>query len=95
MKKAFITAFMAMTLIGTQANAGTEEAKVAASSAVIGAATGYSAAVAAPVTALGCIGTGSGLGTAIGPVGTVLGAVVGLAGYGVYRLVTSDEKRGK
>jgi len=91
MKKAFITAFMAMTLIGTQANAGTEEAKVAASSA----AAGYSAAVAAPVTALGCIGTGTGLGTAIGPVGTVLGAVVGLAGYGVYRLVTSDEKREK
>lgn len=92
MKKMFITALMAMTLIGTQANAGIEDAGKAAGGAAVGAVIGYGTAVAAPVTALGCIGGGAGFGTAIGPVGTVIGAVAGLAGYGVYRVFNSDKK---
>lgn len=91
MKKMFITAIVAMTLIGTQASANSEEAGKAVGSTMAGAAVGYGVAVVAPVTALGCIGASAGVGTAVGPVGTVLGAIVGLAGYGVYRLVNSDE----
>lgn len=96
MKKVLVTALVAMTLIGTQVNAGIfEEAGKAAGGAATGAAVGYVVATAAPVTALGCIGAGAGFGTSIGPVGTVFGAVVGLAGYGVYKLVGSEDKGGK
>jgi len=94
MKKAFITAIVTMTLIGTQVQASTEEAGRAVASTVAGAVAGYGAVVVAPVTALGCIGASAGFGTAIGPVGTVIGAIAGLAGYGVYRLTTSNDKKG-
>jgi len=36
-------------------------------------------------------GTGAGFGAAAGPVGALIGATVGLAGYGLYRLFRDDE----
>jgi hypothetical protein len=36
------------------------------------------------------MGGGAGIGAAAGPVGAAAGAVLGLAGYGLYRLFSDD-----
>jgi hypothetical protein len=38
------------------------------------------------MTAAGMTGAGAGIGTAAGPAGIALGALVGLAAYGVWRI---------
>ena len=56
--------------------------------ATAGAALGKGAVVAKGATAIGVLGKGVGLGgAAAGPVGLVIGAGIGLAGYGLYRLL--------
>ena len=68
-----------------------EEAAKAGGAAVVGAGVGYGAVAVTGVTAAAMTGTGAGFGAAAGPVGAVIGAVVGLAGYGLYRLFGDDE----
>jgi hypothetical protein len=63
-----------------------EEAAKAGGAAVLGAGVGYGTVAATGVTAAAMTGTGAGFGAAAGPVGAVIGAAVGLAGYGLYRL---------
>ena len=57
----------------------------AAGAAGIGAAAGYGSVVATGMSAFGMIGSGAGFGAAAGPVGLAIGALAGLAAYGVYR----------
>lgn len=64
-----------------------EEAAKAGGAVAVGAGVGYGAVAATGVTAAAMTGTGAGFGAAAGPVGAVIGAAVGLAGYGVYRLL--------
>lgn len=61
------------------------EKQKAVVSAVVGGAAGYGAVAATGLTAAGMVGSGAGIGTAAGPVGVVAGALIGLAGYGLYR----------
>jgi len=68
-----------------------EEAAKAGGAAVVGAGVGYGAVAATGVTAAAMTGTGAGFGAAAGPVGALIGATVGLAGYGLYRLFRDDE----
>jgi len=72
-----------------------EEAAKAGGAAVVGAGVGYGAVAATGVTAAAMTGTGAGFGAAAGPVGAVIGAAVGLAGYGLYRLFGDDEPKGE
>ena len=51
-----------------------------------GAAAGYGIVVATGMTAAGMTGGGAGVGMAAGPVGGAIGAIVGLAAYGLYRI---------
>ncbi len=61
-----------------------QEAIKAGAATVGGAALGYGIVATTGVTAVGVIGGGAGIGSAAGPIGTAIGALVGLAGYGVY-----------
>ena len=64
-----------------------KECAKAAGFATVGAALGKGAVAAKGATAIGVLGKGVGLGgAAAGPVGMVIGAGIGLAGYGLYRL---------
>ncbi len=63
-----------------------KEVAKAAGFATAGAALGKGVVVAKGMTAIGVLGKGVGLGAAAGPVGMVIGAGIGLAGYGLYRL---------
>lgn len=63
------------------------EAATAAVSAVAGAITGYGVVATTGMSAVGVMGSGAGIGAAAGPVGMVAGAVIGLACYGVYRVI--------
>lgn len=65
------------------------EAGKAGAAAATGAAAGYGTVAAAGWTAAGMTGGGAGIGTADGPAGIVIGAVVGLAVYGVWRVFRS------
>lgn len=68
-------------------NAKAEKAAVAAGFTGAGAAVGYGATVVAGVSAVGVVGSGAGIGAAAGPIGAAVGALVGLAAYGVYSIV--------
>ncbi|MDQ5911238.1 MAG: hypothetical protein QG599_3335 [Pseudomonadota bacterium] len=76
----------------TQENDSTAEkvAKVAGSAAA-GAAVGYGAIAATGLTAAGMVGGGAGIGAAAGPVGATIGAITGLAAYGLYRLFADGD----
>ena len=63
-----------------------KEAVKAAISLGGGAAVGYGAVVVSGLTAAGAVGGGAGIGAAAGPVGAAVGALAGLAFYGVYRI---------
>ena len=67
-----------------------EEVAKAGGAAAVGAGVGYGAVAATGVTAAAMTGTGAGFGAAAGPVGAAIGAVVGLAGYGLYRLFNDE-----
>ena len=62
------------------------EAAKAAGAAVAGGAAGYGVVAATGVTAAAMAGSGAGFGAAAGPVGIAIGALAGLATYGVYRV---------
>jgi hypothetical protein len=62
------------------------EALKAGGAATAGAAVGYGAVAAAGLTAVGAAGSGAGIGAAAGPVGAAVGALTGLAVYGIYRV---------
>ena len=63
----------------------------AAIAAGVGSATGAAAAKVGGVTAVGVLMKGAaGGGAAGGPVCAVVGALVGLAGYGVWKVVSDD-----
>jgi hypothetical protein len=66
------------------------ESYKAGAAAAAGGAAGYAATTASGMTAIGVIGKGAGMGAAAGPVGAAAGALIGLAGYGLYRLFTDD-----
>lgn len=70
-----------------------KEAAKAGGAVVVGAGVGYGAVAATGVTAAAMTGTGAGFGAAAGPVGAAIGAVVGLASYGVYRLVSDNPNK--
>lgn len=65
----------------------TKEVLKATAFTVTGAGAGYSVVAATGMTAAGMIGGGAGIGTAAGPVGAVAGALLGLAAYGLYRII--------
>jgi len=56
--------------------------------AVVGGATGYGVVAATGMTAAGMVGSGAGASVAAGPIGAALGAIAGLAAYGIYRIVS-------
>ena len=56
----------------------------AGASGLIGSGGGYALVAASPLTCWGAVGSGTGLGSAIGPAGAVVGALAGLAVYGIY-----------
>jgi len=62
------------------------EAVKAAGAAVVGGTAGYGVVTATGMTAVGAVGSGAGMGAAAGPVGIAVGAVAGLAVYGLYRV---------
>jgi len=56
-----------------------------------GAVAGYGTVIATQATAIGILTkTAAGIGAAAGPVGAALGAVAGLAGYGIYKAIWGD-----
>lgn len=61
------------------------------SSSAVGSAAGLAATKVAGLNAVGMIGGGAGIGWAAGPVGALGGAVVGLAGYGLYKLFSEND----
>ena len=69
------------------------EAGKATGATVAGAGIGYGVVAATGVTAASFVGGGTGIGAAAGPVGAAIGATVGLAAYGVYKVFSSDEKK--
>ena len=71
-----------------------KEASKALSMTAVGAGAGYSAVLASGLTAVGAIGGGAGVGSAAGPIGTVIGGLVGLAAYGVYRIFCNPKDSG-
>ena len=62
-----------------------EEVGKLISSGVAGAGVGYGVVSVSGLTAIGAIGGGAGVGSALGPVGAIAGGVTGLAAYGVWR----------
>jgi len=58
----------------------------AAGSAALGTVAGVAVVEATGATAIGVLAAGAGWGAAAGPVGAAAGALVGLAGYGLYKL---------
>lgn len=63
----------------------TKEVTKATGSAIVGVVVGGLAVEAAGLTAIGAVGSGTGFGAAAGPVGMALGALGGLAFYGIYK----------
>jgi len=57
----------------------------AASSATAGAGLGYAATIATETSAVGVIGGGAGWGAPAGPIGIAIGALAGLALFGLYK----------
>ena len=63
----------------------------AAIAAGTGSAAGVAATKVAGITAVGVLTKGAaGGGAAAGPVGAAIGALVGLAGYGLYQIFSDD-----
>lgn len=58
-----------------------------------GGALGVTAVVISGLSAAGVIGSGAGIGMSAGPLGVIAGGVLGLAGYGIYRLVGSIKEK--
>jgi len=94
-KKILSVLLVSGMLLGTnvQAASGKELAKAGGATAA-GTVAGYSVAVTSGMSACSVVGGGMGLGAAAGPVGAVVGAIAGLAVYGIYK-VFEDEKGGK
>jgi hypothetical protein len=63
----------------------TVETIKAGASATAGAAIGYGTVAVTGMTCIGCLYAGAGCGAPAGPVGIVVGAIGGLAAYGLYR----------
>ncbi len=64
----------------------TSEAITAGAATTGGAVVGYVTMSVAGISAIGAVGEGACVGSAAGPVGTAVGALIGLAGYGLYRV---------
>ena len=56
---------------------------------VAGGVVGGTAVVISGLSAAGAMGSGAGIGMSAGPLGVIAGGILGLAGYGIYRLVGS------
>lgn len=79
-------------LLSTSAQATTgEEFAKAGGATVVGTAAGYGVAVTSGVSACSIVGGGMGLGAAAGPIGAAVGAIAGLAVYGVYKVFDDDK----
>lgn len=61
------------------------EVKRTAAAAGVGSATGAGIINAAGYTAIGMVGSGTGIGAAAGPVGAAVGAIAGITAYSVTR----------
>ncbi len=68
-----------------ESNKSTEAMKAGATAAV-GAGVGYGVVAASGITAIGAVGSGAGFGSGAGPVGAVVGACLGLAAFGIYKI---------
>jgi hypothetical protein len=67
--------------------ADTKQETIKAGVSTVGAgAVGYIAVEASGLTAMGLVGPSAAFGMALGPVGAGVGALIGLAGYGLYRV---------
>ncbi len=75
---------VARTSTGT--NAKVPQAAIAGGSMAAGGALGYLGITLSGMTAVGAVGSGAGAGMAAGPSGAIAGSIVGLAGYGAYRV---------
>ena len=62
------------------------KAMKAGGAAAAGAAAGYGATAASGLTAVGFVGSGTGIGAPLGPVGMAAGAALGLALYGLVKM---------
>ena len=58
----------------------------------VGSVLGATAIRMSGMVAVGMVGKGTGVGSAAGPVGAVLGGIAGLAVYGLYVVAKSDEE---
>ena len=63
------------------------EVAKAAASLVAGGAIGYGIVSISGMSAVGMVGGGAGVGMSAGPVGTVVGAIAGLALFGACRAI--------
>jgi hypothetical protein len=59
----------------------------------VGGTAGYGAVWYMEFTAAAAVGSGGGLGAAPGPVGAVIGALTGLAAYGVWTILRPRKAR--
>lgn len=86
-KKLLGSVLISAMLLGGNAQAGSgEEIAKAGGATVVGTAAGYGVAAASGLSACSVVGGGMGLGAAAGPIGAAVGAVAGLAVYGVYKI---------
>jgi hypothetical protein len=87
MKNIIPSMLLSLALLATPVSAAdSNEAIKAGASAVGGSVVGYGVVTATGTTCVGWLIGGAGGGCAAGPAGIVVGAVVGLAGYGIYRI---------
>ena len=94
MKKLVLNLGLTMMLLIANLQAfDSEEAEKATGATVAGAGIGYGVVAATGVTAASFVGGGTGIGAAAGPVGAAIGAITGLASYGIYKVITSQSKR--
>jgi len=90
----FMSYFTPLEVKGEESNVSKEyteqhsvinEAMKAGGAVVVGGAVGYGVA-ATCITVLGMVGGGAEIGAAGGPIGIAVGALTGLAAYGIYRV---------
>ncbi len=88
MKNLIPSMLLSLALLASPVRAGNtrDEAIKAGAATAGGGVVGYGVVTIAGTTCIGWLTAGAGGGCAAGPVGIVAGAVVGLAGYGIYRI---------
>ena len=64
----------------------------ASGATVAGGVVGGVSVAMSGLSAAGAMGSGAGIGMGAGPLGVIAGGILGLAGYGIYRLVGTIRK---